>query len=114
MPTRFRQNLRRRNFEESGKRSVRLRDCSIRRRPPSGPDPLGWGAAQIPYLVVRSLTIQEADSAPRTLRPLVAVLVFAIVVLILIASRGYLDHLLVMVVAPSNRNNVTSGTNASA
>jgi cytochrome d ubiquinol oxidase subunit II len=56
---------------------------------------LGWGAAQFPYLIVPTLTIQEAASDPRTLKLLVGALIFGAVVLI--PSFGYLYRLFVVV-----------------
>jgi cytochrome d ubiquinol oxidase subunit II len=56
---------------------------------------IGWGAAQFPYLIVPTLTIQQAASDPRTLKLLVGALVFGAVVLI--PSFGYLYRLFVVV-----------------
>ncbi|MGO9267929.1 MAG: cytochrome d ubiquinol oxidase subunit II [Candidatus Binataceae bacterium] len=56
---------------------------------------IGWGAAQFPYLIVPTLTIQQAASDPRTLKLLVGALLFGAVVLI--PSFGYLYRLFVVV-----------------
>ena len=51
----------------------------------------GWGAAQFPYLIVPTLTIQQSASDPRTLKLLVGALIFGAAVLI--PSFGYLYRL---------------------
>jgi cytochrome bd ubiquinol oxidase subunit II len=61
----------------------------------------GWGAAQFPYLIVPTLTIQQAASDPRTLQLLVGALIFGTVVLI--PSFGYLYSLFVVVQRPNTK-----------
>lgn len=64
---------------------------------------IGWGAAQFPYLIVPTLTIQQAASDPRTLKLLVGALLFGAAVLI--PSFGYLYRLFVVVRAEPPRLN---------
>lgn len=51
----------------------------------------GWGAAQFPYLIVPTLTIEQAASDPRTLKLLLGALILGAVVLI--PSFAYLYRL---------------------